>query len=93
MLTAPVGNSRERVTVFSALTDNGSLCLAPTYWPSLWYHIENLIVLGFELLFTSLLMLLAIGFGSICRFFSYFFSFKPNEFALNIWAMLSSLSP
>ena len=92
MLTAPVGNSGERVTVFPTLTDNGSLCLAPTAWPSLWYHVENLIVLWFDLLFTSLLMLLAIGLDNIIRFFSYLFSFKPSEFALNIWAMLSSLS-
>lgn len=70
MLTAPVGNSRERVTVFPALKDNGSLCLAPTAWPSLWYHIEDLIVLGFDLLFTFLLMVLAIGL-SICRLFSF----------------------
>lgn len=70
MLTAPVGNSRERVTVFPALKDNGSLCLAPTAWLSLWYRMENHIALGFDLLFVSLLMLLALGFGSICRFSS-----------------------
>ena len=69
MLTAPVGKGRERVTVFPALKDNGSLFLAPTAWPPLWYHIENLIVVGFDLLFTSFLMLLTIGLGSICRFF------------------------
>lgn len=74
MLTAPVGNSRERVTVFPALKDNGSLYLAPTAWPLLCYHIENLIVLGFDLLFTFLLMALAIGL-SICRLFSFWFLF------------------
>lgn len=56
--------------MFPALKDNGSLCLAPTAWLSLWYRMENRIALGFDLLFVSLLMLLALGFGSICRFSS-----------------------
>lgn len=70
VLTAPAGNIRERVTMFPALKDNASLCLAPTtshtltvvsYWEP--------VVQGFDL-FTFLLMLLTIGLSSVCRLFS-----------------------
>lgn len=60
------------------------LCVCPHTFGLHWYHMENLIVLGSDLWFTFLLVLLAIGFSRICRLFSFCFVLFLVEFALNL---------
>lgn len=60
------------------------LCVCPHTFGPHWYHMENFIVLGSDLWFTFLLVLLAIEFSRICRLFSFCFVLFLVEFALNL---------